>query len=372
MSSSTRGPLWAGRLSMTTVSPGESVGTRHVSTQSSNRVPPLGGEGEGRRPKSPFCSDCAGWPPATGARAGNVRFCALPIGRRITLSGLRRRPTITASSGPRGNGIVPLWVEGVAFDVEACHFLLAHFDPFWVSPRVELAPYRQAGLGRGGGDEFDHRQTAGQGRSPPVLGDVAEQPVLNLVPLRRPRRVMADLQGQSGLVGELLQFDLEQPHARSVGTAAIGGYHDLVGARIPVPTHQIQPAADRVDRELRRIIVDAHAHTAGVGGDVIYAIRYDLAEFGVDEVMHLYRVGTAFRPVVAAGVLVGADWLVSRPAGFRRQPLSERCVRLSPQTAPIRRTRRSFRYANVRRGRGGSEPASRGNGPPQPYVPEIA
>src|SRR5271166_5665680 len=32
MSCSTRGPLWAGRLSMTTVSPGESVGTRHVST----------------------------------------------------------------------------------------------------------------------------------------------------------------------------------------------------------------------------------------------------------------------------------------------------------------------------------------------------
>src|SRR5208283_5361982 len=127
-----------------------------------------------------------------------------------------------------------------------------------------------------------------------------------------------------------------------------------------------------VDRELRRIIVDANAHTAGVGGDVIHAIRYDLAEFGVDEVMHLYRVGTAFRPVVAASVLEVPDELLIRPAGFRRQPLVERCVRLSPHTAPIRRTRRSCRYARARRGRGGSEPASQGNGPPQPCVPESA
>jgi hypothetical protein len=41
---------------------------------------------------------------------------------------------------------------------------------------------------------------------------------------------------------------------------------------------------------------------------------------------------------LAAIVLEVADKLVSRPAGFHHQPLSERCMRLSLHTAPIRRT----------------------------------
>jgi hypothetical protein len=38
---------------------------------------------------------------------------------------------------------------------------------------------------------------------------------------------------------------------------------------------------------------------------------------------------------------------VSRPAGFHRQPLSERCVNLSAHTAPIRQTCWSSRGASV-------------------------
>ena len=52
--------------------------------------------------------------------------------------------------------------------------------------------------------------------------------------------------------------------------------------------------------------------------------------------------------------------------------LTERCVRLSPHTAPIRRTRRSCRYASVRTRQAGSEPASQGSEPPQPCAPESA
>ena len=102
------------------------------------------------------------------------------------------------------------------------------------------------------------------------------------------------LQGQSGFVGQLLQFDLEQPHARSVGTAAIRSDHEFVGVRIPLPAHQVQPAADRVDRELRRIVVDAHAYAAGIGRDIIHTVRHDLTEFGVDEVMYLTCSGQPF------------------------------------------------------------------------------
>src|SRR5580693_2106352 len=40
---------------------------------------------------------------------------------------------------------------------------------------------------------------------------------------------------------------------------------------------------------------------------------------------------------------------VSRPAGFHRRPLAEPSVRLSPHSAPIRQTCRSYRAANVRK-----------------------
>ena len=50
-----------------------------------------------------------------------------------------------------------------------------------------------------------------------------EQAVLDLVPLRGAGREVADLDLQAGLVGELLQLDLPQPHAVAVGAAAVGG-----------------------------------------------------------------------------------------------------------------------------------------------------
>ena len=62
---------------------------------------------------------------------------------------------------------------------------------------------------------------------------------------------MADLKRQAGLVSQLLQFELEQPHPRTVGPTAIRGDHQVVSIRIPFSAHHIQPAADRVDRELR-------------------------------------------------------------------------------------------------------------------------
>ena len=40
---------------------------------------------------------------------------------------------------------------------------------------------------------------------------MAEQPVLDLVPLRGARGIMADLQRQAGFVSQFLEFDLEQP-----------------------------------------------------------------------------------------------------------------------------------------------------------------
>jgi hypothetical protein len=51
---------------------------------------------------------------------------------------------------------------------------------------------------------------------------MAEKPVLDLVPFGCSRRKVTDFQHHTGFVRQPLQFDLEQSHTRSVGTATIG------------------------------------------------------------------------------------------------------------------------------------------------------
>src|ERR1019366_9681449 len=95
-------------------------------------------------------------------------------------SGLRRRPKTTASSlHPRRDGIIPLRVECVTLDIEGLHLRVADLDALRVAAGIKLASYRQASLGRGGGDQFDDCFAAGQGLASPGLSDVAEQPVLD-------------------------------------------------------------------------------------------------------------------------------------------------------------------------------------------------
>ena len=69
---------------------------------------------------------------------------------------------------------------------------------------IQFATNRKTGFRRGVGDQFDGDQQTGERRRAPVLSDVAEHAVLDLVPLRGPRRIMAHLHDETGFVGKLL------------------------------------------------------------------------------------------------------------------------------------------------------------------------
>ena len=107
-------------------------------------------------------------------------------------------------------------------DVQACHLGIAHLESLRIVVGIELAGDAQAS-GRGGsGDQLDDGEAGGERFAAPVLGDVTEEAVLDLVPFRGSGRVVAKGDDEPGLVGELLEFDFPEPQAGAVGAAAIG------------------------------------------------------------------------------------------------------------------------------------------------------
>jgi hypothetical protein len=95
-------------------------------------------------------------------------------------------------------------VELVSGDVDGGDLFVCDFDFLGVGGLVESGVDVQAGVGRGRGDQLDHDLVAGEWLAAPVEADEAEQPVLDLVPLRGAGREVADLERQAGVVSELL------------------------------------------------------------------------------------------------------------------------------------------------------------------------
>ena len=81
------------------------------------------------------------------------------------------------------DGVVPFGVKLVASDVEARHLGVADFNALLIMACVEHALDLQAGRSGGGADQLDNSEAVGERSAAPVLRDVAEQPMLDLIPL---------------------------------------------------------------------------------------------------------------------------------------------------------------------------------------------
>ena len=153
-------------------------------------------------------------------------------------------------------------MELIAGDIEAFHLGFADLDALMIAARVECALDFQTGLGRRRADQLDHGKAIGERPAAPVLRDVAEQPVLDLVPLRRARRVVADMDRKSRLIGQLLQLDLPEPHTCAIRAAAVRRDRQVSCIRIALSSHAFEPATDRLHGELSRVARDPDADEA--------------------------------------------------------------------------------------------------------------
>src|SRR5258708_22953591 len=147
---------------------------------------------------------------------------------RLPTTPLRRRAKTTASGwSSRRDRIIPLRMECVTLDIEGFHLCVSDLDTLRVVTCIKLASHRQASPGRGGGNQFDHRFAADQRSSSPGLGNMAEQPMFDLVPFPGSRRLMAYIKRQAGFVSQVLQLNLEQAHAGTIRTTATRRDHHL-------------------------------------------------------------------------------------------------------------------------------------------------
>ena len=118
--------------------------------------------------------------------------------------------------------------------------------------------------------------TSGRPRQFSVI--VAEHPMLDLVPLAGARWEMTYVNREPQVRRQILQRHLPQSTAAAVAASSIGGDQQFAGPRIALGPHLLPPPADRAYRELRRVVIDAHAHPALVQAQVENSVRNDFAQ----------------------------------------------------------------------------------------------
>src|SRR5260370_1073921 len=197
-------------------------------------------------------------------------------------------------------------------DVEFGELLIGDFPPLFIGGGIQLGIDLEPCFGRRGADQVDHHLIRLQRLPLPIPGHVAEQPMLDLVPLAGPRWEMTDLDLQPGLIAQPLQLDFPQAAAAAVTAPAVGRDQQPRRAGGSPPPQARPPAPACLDRELRRVAADAHADPALVVPQVVGPARHRLALARVGEVVRIDLPRLALRPPGSPRGLEGPQRLLLR------------------------------------------------------------
>lgn len=101
------------------------------------------------------------------------------------------------------------------------HVFSSYFASCWVEVGVELALHRQPSFGRGCGNQLEDHGVADKRLAAPILTDPGEETLLDLVPCARAWRQVADRDGESHLIDQLLHFPLPPAHTRASAATSL-------------------------------------------------------------------------------------------------------------------------------------------------------
>ena len=109
----------------------------------------------------------------------------------------------------------------VRLEIERGQLRVCDLDTCRVLSPIEFGADLQACACRCAGDQIDNDFVTHQGSTPPVLSDVAEHPMLDLVPFAGSRREVTHMDGQSQAKRQGLQRHLPQTAPAAIAAAAV-------------------------------------------------------------------------------------------------------------------------------------------------------
>src|SRR4051812_27129576 len=172
-----------------------------------------------------FIAGAGGALAAVAAAAGlaahrRLEDLALHRLRRIRLAGAHARPKAASSNNLNtsccdkllagAQAVVPFTMKLVPLEGQFSKLFVRHLEPSFVGILVQLGANVEPCFGGRAADQIDHDLAADQGASAPVVGDVAEHPMFDRVPLAGSGWKVTDLDLDAELIGQLLQ--LAFPH----------------------------------------------------------------------------------------------------------------------------------------------------------------
>ena len=128
-------------------------------------------------------------------------------------------------------------MEVMPRDQDIAHLLVSYAYPEGIAPEVGRRSNLQASLRGCRANQADHDPKACQRSRSPVFGNVAEDAVLDLVPLAGPRREVADGDRKSSLACKPLKLALPKAYAIAVAAAAVSRNEKLGRRRVPPLPH---------------------------------------------------------------------------------------------------------------------------------------
>src|SRR5665213_2937511 len=200
-------------------------------------------------------------------------------------------------------------MKAIARNLQAIHLLVGDLDADRIKPGIKLCFDDKASLRSDAADELHYGLVIDERPATPVLGDVTEEPVLDLVPLAGAWRKMGNADVQACSVREGLKLGLPETRSVAVAASRVSGDQQLRGIGVGLLPHVAPPVGDRPHSKRWGVVVDPDVHPGLVPSQIVHAVRDHLAAI-IDEVVHAYRHGTAARLPLGTDILEFSDELL--------------------------------------------------------------